>query len=547
MTIAPTIYYPDELNGLLSELDNSYLVGGCVRDSLLGLKPKDIDIEVYKMSYPDLQEFLGKYGKVDLVGKAFGVIKLTLPSGNTYDFSLARKDSKIENGVGHKAFTITTDPNMTVEEGCARRDLTINSLAYDPRQKRIIDPFGGLQDIRNRLLKHTSPQFTEDPLRVLRIMQFAARFNFDVHPDTVKLSASIKDTCPTLPKERIGEEWHKALTKGVNIKKGLQFLVDSEWIEHFPEIAALKGCQQDKEDWHPEGDAFEHTGYCCNALATNPQWQQLEDRDRYTAMLGVLCHDLGKPATTKQEFRPKLGRLVWVSPGHDKAGEAPTLSFLKQIDASNEVVKQVVPLVLHHMDHLQPHKDEQIRRLAVALKPSSIYKLGFITEADHSGRPPLPAGQPVEMQKIINRSAELGCLNHPPVQILHGRHIEEWTILKPGKAYGVLCHAAYEAQLKGEFSELDGAQKWFAKNRGRILENAKLAPERFIGGQELRNLYAKAGPELGNVHRDLMDMQLDGKLTSREQAITYLQENAEKYKLTSESIATLKPVEQELA
>src|ERR1035438_5757665 len=183
--------YPEELHPILENLPNSYLVGGCVRDHLLGLKPKDFDIEVYKSTYPDLEKYLRKFGKVDLVGKAFGVIKLTLPSGDIYDFSLARKDSKTQNGTGHRAFTIDTDPNLSLEAGAARRDLTLNSMSWDPRTNELIDPYHGFQDLQNKVLRHTSDKFSEDPLRVLRVMQFVARFNFSVAPETLELCRSM--------------------------------------------------------------------------------------------------------------------------------------------------------------------------------------------------------------------------------------------------------------------------------------------------------------------------------------------------------------------
>jgi len=533
----PKIPVPTELEPLLNSLDNSYLVGGCVRDHLLGLEPKDIDIEVYQTDYPRLTSILQKYGKVDLVGKAFGVIKLTLDSGAIYDFSLARKDSKIENGVGHKAFAVTTDPNMTVKEGCARRDLTINSLAYNPRSSELIDPYNGYIDLQGRILRHTSDQFIEDPLRVLRVMQFAARFDFVVADETTELCRTMQDQCRTLPKERIGEEFYKMFTKGTNIKAGLEFLVASGWSKNFSEIHNLVGCQQDKEDWHPEGDAFEHTGYCCNALVKFSRWQSMTPNERYTHMLGVLCHDLGKPATTKQEFKPKLGRLAWVSPGHDKAGEEPTRTLLAKLSVPKDIIRQVVPMVTHHMDHLQVTRDSQIRQLAVQMGHSSIYSLGLITEADHSGRPPLPVGQPAPMQHILKRAEAMECLHDRPKPIIQGKHIAAWSKLEPGKAYGVLCTAAYEAQIKGIITNEESAKDWFLTNRGKVLENAKLAPPRLLDGKKLLALFDnKGGPELGAIHREIFEKQIDGDITTEGEAYDYIRTNAATYKIDPDKI-----------
>ena len=542
----PKLNYPTELYPVLAELPDSFFVGGCIRDQLLGLKPKDFDIEVYKSDYTTLQEKLKEHGRVDLVGKAFGVVKLTLPSGAIYDFSLARKDSKIEQGIGHKAFTIETDPNMTVKEGCARRDLTINSMAYDPRTDTIVDPYNGLTDLQNKIIRHTSPQFTEDPLRVLRVMQFVSRFDFQVAPETIELCRSIKDQHNTLPKERVGEEFFKLLTKGVAISKGLEFLEASDWIVAFPELQAQVGIPQDKE-YHPEGSVSQHVGHCCDALTKLPVWQSLPERERYVYMLGTLCHDLGKPSCTKEEFKPKAGRMAIVSPGHDLAGEAPTRSLLARLNVPTDIVKRVIPLVTCHMDHLTVTTDTDIRKLAVKVYPDNIQGLALVTEADHSGRPPLPAKQPSEMVDILQRATQLNCLLNKPKAILQGRHIDQWTALKAGPAYGVLCTAAYEAQLKGQISDEPSAKTWLTLNRGKILENAKLAPPRLLGGEELKELYAKTGPELGKLHRELFELQLDGKLNSREHAIQYIKDNADTYKVDNARLSKAFPPNLDIA
>ena len=165
---------PEELVRILRltpALQHSFLVGGCVRDWLLGLPNKDFDLEVFGVTYEQLVEALGPWGRTDLVGRSFGVVKLTTPGGHTFDFTVPRRDSK--TAAGHKGFVITFEPDLTLKEAAARRDFTINSLMYDPRGGEVLDFFGGVSDLRNRLLRHTSAAFGEDPLRVLRGMQFA--------------------------------------------------------------------------------------------------------------------------------------------------------------------------------------------------------------------------------------------------------------------------------------------------------------------------------------------------------------------------------------
>ena len=534
---------PTSLAKILAEIPNTYLVGGCVRDALMGLNPKDFDVEVYKTNYDELGNKLAKYGKTDFVGKSFGVIKLTI-DGETHDFSLARRDSlhaaqpNIPDNAqqkGHKAIKVDTTQDLTVEEGCVRRDLTINSMAYDPRTKQIIDPFGGIADLERKVLRHTSAQFVEDPLRVMRVMQFAGRFAFSVHQETIDLAKSIRDEYKYLSKERIWEEWSKFMGKAKKPSMGLNFLKDSGWIKAYPELEALMGCPQDPE-WHPEGDVWTHTCHCCDSLAQDPDWKQLTHEEKVIHMFGILCHDLGKPLTTRLEFKPKVGRKAWVSPGHDALGDKPTEEFLKRIGAPHEVIRRTIPLVTQHMAHLQVSKDKEIRQLSLRVQPSSIAGLGLIIKADHSGRPPLAQGQPAEMEAILARANELNCLTKPPEQILKGRHISQWSTLEPGKSYGVLCKAAYDAQIQGRFHDEAGAKKWFDASAGKILEEAKLAPERFISGHTLVQLYHKPCKELGELHRDLFAAQLQGTIRNEQQAWEYVKHNSEKYKVPKENL-----------
>lgn len=535
---------PDDLHSVFQRVPSSYLVGGSVRDALLGLEPKDFDIEVYGLSGQELIEALTPLGKLDLVGKSFGVIKLTVAAGQTYDVSLARRDSK-GSGAGHKNFMVDTSPDITIEEGCSRRDLTINSMLYDPRSGELVDPYGGQGDLKAGVLRHTSDQFSEDPLRVLRVMQFASRFDFEVADETVALSKGMCGEFTSLPVERVGEEWFKALSKARRPSRALGFLDKSTWVSHFPSLLALRGCPQD-EEWHPEGDVWNHTCHCLDALADLDAWKKLEAQGRYTAMLGVLCHDLGKPLATKREFNKGLGRKAWVSPGHDRAGEAPAKELMAQLGVPKAIADQAAGLTVYHMEHLQVKTDTQVRRLAVNLAPSSLRMLGLVTEADHSGRPPLPKQQPEAMVGILRRAEELVCLDRPPEPILGGRHIAQWSSLEPGPSYGVLCRAGYEAQLDGKITDERTAQEWFRQYRGPVLENAGVGPARLLSGHDLLPLYeGKPGPLLGQLHRHLYDLQLDGDLRTTGAAWEYVREHAAKYGLSPDKIPGCEPAEME--
>ena len=518
--------------------DRAYLVGGCVRDHFLGLEPKDFDIEVYGMDYDALSEELKKSGKVDVVGKAFAVIKSTLASGETHDFSLPRRDNKV--GAGHRDFAIETGGFITEEEGATRRDLTINAISWNPKTGEIFDPFNGLQDLEKKILRHTSPQFSEDPLRPLRVFQFAARFEFDIAPETAAICRSIRDSFCSLPQERIREEFEKFLVKGKNHNKGFQALVETGWLSNFPEIEKLHKLPQDVE-YHPEGDVLTHTGHCLTALASLPAWQSLPPREKTIVMLGVLSHDLGKATTTTVAFKQKMGRDVVVSPGHDLAGASPTKSLLARIGFAG-LTKEVLPLVTHHMDHLQIKNDSGVRNLAVQVEPSSIEILSLVTEADHSGRPPLEKKQADAMQTIIDRSKVLGCYKSKQANFLTGGYIIEESngVLSQGPVIGLLLKAAYQAQIKGAFTDPDSAKDWYLEHRGTILDNAKMGPPRIISGDELVAARMVKGKQLGMLHRTLYNLQLNGAIKTHFDALGFISQHADKYGVTSDILAGLK-------
>jgi tRNA nucleotidyltransferase (CCA-adding enzyme) len=452
---------PNELNRILADtpaLAQAYLVGGSVRDSLLGLPVKDYDIECFGVAYDRLAEDLARWGRTDLVGKSFGVIKLTTRSGLEYDFAIPRRDSK--SGIGHKGFAVEFDPNITPAEAAERRDFTINTLMFDPRNNRILDHFDGRADLRNKILRHTGDAFAEDPLRVLRGMQLAARFELTPAPDTVDLCRDICDTFAELPLDRVREEWFKWAAKSRRPSLGITFLEATGWLDHFPEIAALRPTPQDPE-WHPEGDVLTHTCHCLDALVQFPEWQQAETATRITLTFGTLAHDFGKPATTRTEF--KYGRDCIVSPAHDTVGIDITDHFLTRIGAPNELRKHVPPLVRCHMAHLQEITPRSVRRLARRLAPATIEELSIVIRADHKGRPPIPPTIPPSVTELLQRARELKIEADAPKPLLLGRHLIERG-RQPGPDFGAILDAAFEAQLDGAFETPEQAQVWLDRH-----------------------------------------------------------------------------------
>jgi len=445
------------LDRIVRELDASgfraLIVGGAVRDALLGLHQKDFDIEVYGVSYEKLAQMLAHHGRVDLVGKSFGVVKL-----EGHDFSIPRRDSK--TGSHHRDFETTFDPSITPQQAASRRDFTINAMAFDPVSRELLDFFGGRDDLRNRVLRATGEAFSEDPLRVLRGMQFACRFDLQLDPATAQKAQSISDQYSTTATERIAEEFNKWALKST--KPGLigPYLLQTGWLPHFPEIERLRGVPQDPE-WHPEGDVWTHTMHVLNAAARVAEREHCEGDDRAVLMYSALTHDFAKAEVTA--LRERGGALRWSSYGHEHAGVPLARRFLERIGIKNSIVEQVLPLVESHMAHTNMHGDvtpRAVRRLATRLAPASIAQLLRLIEADASGRPPKPPGLPDSAEKLRDVAATLAVAHRPPAPLILGRHVLPYFDGQAGKQIGEVTRAAYEAQLDGAFSNEAEALQW---------------------------------------------------------------------------------------
>jgi tRNA nucleotidyltransferase (CCA-adding enzyme) len=429
------------------------LVGGCVRDELMGFEPKDWDLEVYRVEPERLKKILESFGEVNAVGEAFTVYKL----GGDLDVSMPRRDRK--SGRGHKGFVIEGDPDMTFEEACSRRDFTVNAILKDPLTGEIVDPFDGRGDIDKKLLRHVSTEtFAEDSLRVLRAAQFAARLEFDIAPDTVEICKTIDVT--DLPKERIWGELEKLLLKAQQPSIGLKWLYDLGVVDQiFPELKSLVGVPQEPE-WHPEGDVDVHT------LMVVDKARKLIDHLPYekqvAVMLGALAHDFGKPPTT-QFFD---GR--WRSHSHDEAGVGPTLSFLDSLGIFTlngyDVRNQIVQLVRYHLKPGEYYKaknpvgDGAFRRLARKVEPDLLYR---VAKADSLGRNPdwLPKEKwfGSEAQEwFIEKVRDLQIEKKAPDPLLMGRHLIELG-LKPSPRFKQILDAVYELQLDGKVANVDEA------------------------------------------------------------------------------------------
>jgi tRNA nucleotidyltransferase (CCA-adding enzyme) len=287
------------------------VVGGKVRDAFLGRDSKDVDIEVLGGTHPDaIERALRNSGlKVDAVGKAFGVLKVTARNGEDFDVSFPRSESKA--GVGHKGFEIKVDPTLSPEQAFARRDFTINAMGRT-QSGELIDPFGGQADLKAKVLRHTSAAFGEDPLRVLRGVQFAGRFRMTMDPATAELSRSLKPEFNTIAKERIWSEFEKMASKGVAPSRSITVLKQTGWDEFFPEFGAGNGKAADR-------------------AASTARRLGMKGDERTAFVLAAMLHGtdakkaLGRIGATNEVTKLVLG-LHGASPANASAGEVRRLA-----------------------------------------------------------------------------------------------------------------------------------------------------------------------------------------------------------------------------
>jgi tRNA nucleotidyltransferase (CCA-adding enzyme) len=431
------------------------LVGGCVRDELMGEQPKDWDVEVYGIEPARLRNVLDHFGDVNVVGEAFTVYKL----GQYLDVSIPRRERK--SGRGHRAFVIEGDPAMTIQEATRRRDFTINAILQDPLTGEIIDPVHGQDDLAAGRLRAVSPEtFVEDSLRVLRAAQFAARFEFDIESETVALCRLI--ALGDLPAERIWGELEKLLLRARHPSIGFKWLRELGVLEQlFPELQSLIDVPQEPE-WHPEGDVWIHT-----LLTADRAHELIGDLDyprQVTVMLAAACHDFGKPATTAFVD----GRIR--SREHEEGGVQPTIDFLDRLNlytlAGYDVRAQVIALVRNHLKPGEFYKkrgevgDGAFRRLAHKCELNLLYR---VAKADSLGRNadwvPREKWFDAEAQEwFIERAKELEVTAQAPTPILLGRHLLEMG-MQPGPRVGEITKAIYEMQLDGRVRELSDAKE----------------------------------------------------------------------------------------
>lgn len=409
------------------------LVGGSVRDLFLNIQIKDLDIEVYNLSLESLTKILSNYGTVDLVGKSFGVLRLR---GLDIDWSLPRRDSK-----GRKP-DVKVDPNMSFKDAFKRRDLTINSMGIDLITAELIDPFNGLSDLKQSILRATDAAFfVEDPLRLFRVMQFIGRF--DMAPDDELNNICKNMDISKISKERIEQEFTKLFLRSKKPSKGIRWLQKIDRLKDvLPELYFTIGVEQEHE-WHPEGDVFEHS---LQALDEAAKENFKDDDEKLLIMWAALAHDLGKVSTTKLID----GRLK--SHGHDLAGVSLSKSMLGRITNNKDFIKNVSLLVRHHMQPFVFVKCNAgaaaYKRLALKMEPLSLELLSKLAFADRRGRVGLNTSKIDDqvVHKFVENAKQYQVLFAKEEPIIKGRDLVDFNFTGP--EIGSLVKRAYKIQIE---------------------------------------------------------------------------------------------------
>lgn len=441
------------LRAILDAGGRPMLAGGCVRDAIItpGVQPKDIDIEVYGLTFAALAGVLGRGWRVDEVGKSYGVLKVRAGEMDL-DVNVPRRERKI--GAGHRGFAVWPDMSLDFTEASARRDFTMNAILLDPQTGELADPYGGVADIRAGVLRHTSAAFSEDPLRVLRGVQFAARFGFRLAPETAALCRSLTHTYHELPVERVWGEFEKIGTKGRCITDALSALTATGWERHLPQIVALHGVEQDPH-WHPEGNVHVHSGLAGDQAARLADSAGQTGADRFVTVMAALTHDFGKVTRTQRTG----GRIT--SHGHAAAGVGPAKEFLRSVGCPEHLIARVAPLVKEHMSCNGRPSRPAVRRLARRLVPATMAELVRIIGADRAGRGDPDAVNPAT--RWLEIASTLRVTERPAKGLLTGDHLIAAGMI-PGPPFKPLLAAALEAQDAGEFKDEAGALRWLQEH-----------------------------------------------------------------------------------
>jgi len=443
--------------------EDVYAVGGYVRDLVRGIPSEDVDILIVRHPLDEIIDKIQRHGKVDQVGKSFGIIKFSI-KGKTYDVALPRKDAAKGSGLaGHKDFIISADPDLPIEKDLERRDFRCNSMALRLSDGTLIDPFEGYKDTQSRLLRLTNPDaFPEDPLRVLRVARFSSVLGFGVDPAIYSVARDIN--LAGLSVERVNEEVFKILLFSPKPSVGLEELFKLGALgQLFPELYRLTLSIQDSL-FHPEKDDFGHHTVWQHVKLTVDQAKRLADLAglkggrRLALLLAALYHDVGKPQTAKWEF--KRGRMAITNNCHDVESEKITKKILGRFrvfswDGTN--LRKLVPLLIkshHRLSEIWAHRKsitkKAFNRLAADTE-AEIDLLIYLDAADRAGRRVGPVKDLDRQARWFLRKFEELHISRETIRpLIMGRDLIKLGV-PPGPGMGKILKNLYKKQLDNAF------------------------------------------------------------------------------------------------
>jgi uncharacterized domain HDIG len=407
----------------------AFYVGGYVRDQLMQLDPKadeDIDIEIFSLDLEQTKAILSRYGTVIQVGKSFPVLKIS--GHHEWDFTLPAK------------------PDLALKEACARRDFTINSMMMDILSGEIKDFYNGQADIANHIIRHTrSGVFQEDPLRAYRAVHFAARFDFSIHPETIKLISQAD--LGQISRERIYEEIKKLLLLSAKPSIGLRYMQSTGILERMhPLLFRLVSCRQTPEH-HPEGSVWEHTLLVADQAAR----LKAQSSNPSALMFAALLHDIGKPKTS----RVKGDKITTY--GHDALGAGLAAAFMEELTSNKDQINAIALLIKEHMRPVLLYKDRQnvsdkaIRKLVNRI---NLKELLLLAEADFKGRSAADRDFDPIRKWFEGKMIKLGIDPEKKLEpLVQGRDLLKLGI-KPGPSYASVLTHAFDLQLDGKTKEI---------------------------------------------------------------------------------------------
>lgn len=470
-----------------------YLVGGAVRDLLLGRETKDYDLLVRRIAAPDLGDFLSRYGKVNWVGKNFGVYKFSpaaFPDEEPIDVALPRRERSFSHTGGYRDFEIQSDPNLSIEEDLQRRDFTVNAVAADLKEKRLVDPFGGLADLeagRLRAVGDPALRFSEDTSRLLRGLRFACQFGFRFEEKSWRsltaampaINARREDGSYIVPRETIAREFVKAMV--ADPVRAFDLWDESgAFAVLIPELLKMKGCPQ-PEAFHTEGDVWMHTRLALSQL-TSPAFQE-EFRAPYDAeaVLGILFHDIGKPYTIQTPERDGVDRIRFN--GHDQVGGDLARTIVSRLKLSSSPKESRY--------YVEEERLGWLIEKHLILVHGEIEQMRASTIEKHFLNPQRPG------QKLMQLIFCDGMATVPPSGV---------------------PQMGYYRQLKDRISRIEAL----------TAERSRIPPPILSGREVMEALSIPPGPAVGNYLALVREEQLSGRLSGREEAIVFLRSRTKK-------------------